>query len=241
MSKNTIITGQYVSLEFTLASLSDRIVGQIIDWLVLNAYLVVIFILMANGLFEEIDSDVAMYIFFALCLPYLLYFLLFEALNHGQTVGKMVMKTRVINQDGTSPTLSQYILRYILLFVDLGIFFVGLLPIMISRYHQRFGDLAAGTIVVSLKRQNVILPTYNFATTGYTPVYPEAQLLTVRQADVLSRVYYHTDAEQRPQLMAQLVDKLRSTFAIEPKTPDNDAFVRRVLDDYYYYCSTIEA
>ena len=41
--------------------------------------------------------------------------------------------------------------------------------------------------------------------------------------------------------LREAYNKLRSTFAIEPKTPDNDAFVRRVLDDYYYYCSTIEA
>ena len=39
MAESGIITGQYVRIQPTVASIGDRIFGQIIDWIVLLSYL----------------------------------------------------------------------------------------------------------------------------------------------------------------------------------------------------------
>ena len=68
----------------------------------------------------------------------------------GQTIGKRVLRLRVVDDQGLRLQFSQIIVRNLLRFVDnLPIFYmVGGLACLISSRAQRLGDLAANTIVV---------------------------------------------------------------------------------------------
>jgi uncharacterized RDD family membrane protein YckC len=67
----------------------------------------------------------------------------------GQTFGMQLFALRIISKDGGPARTSQLFIRGILLIVD-TIFFglVGFLTMICSRYRQRVGDHAAGTLVV---------------------------------------------------------------------------------------------
>ena len=86
----------------------------------------------------------------AIYLPALFYHFLMELFNHGQSVGKMVMRIRVVKKDGTTPGIGDFFMRWLLQLVDLGFSGVGALVILISKNSQRLGDLAAGTMVIQL-------------------------------------------------------------------------------------------
>jgi uncharacterized RDD family membrane protein YckC len=68
----------------------------------------------------------------------------------GQTVGKRVLKLRVMDERGLGLRPSQVIVRNILRAIDsLPIFYVvGGATMVFTRHCQRLGDLAAGTVVV---------------------------------------------------------------------------------------------
>jgi uncharacterized RDD family membrane protein YckC len=69
--------------------------------------------------------------------------------NGGQTFGMQLIGLRVVSKDGGQARTSQLFIRGILLIVDTLFFgLVGFLTIVCSRYRQRVGDHAAGTLVV---------------------------------------------------------------------------------------------
>jgi uncharacterized RDD family membrane protein YckC len=73
-----------------------------------------------------------------------------EWLWRGQTVGKRLLRLRVLDRQGFRLRFSQIVIRNLLRAVDgLPVFYlVGGVACLVSRHAQRLGDLAAGTIVI---------------------------------------------------------------------------------------------
>jgi hypothetical protein len=111
-----------------------------------------------------------------------MYYALMEALNKGQTLGKLALGIRVVNQQGDILTFSQTILRGILLLIDLLLSFgvIGCLFITATRNRQRIGDLAAATLVVEtipIQRKS-LLDNYSEQTLyNRTPEFPNVRFL----------------------------------------------------------------
>lgn len=81
----------------------------------------------------------------------MLYGALFEWIWKGQTVGKRVMKLRVIDERGLSLSKGQIVLRNLFRLVDIlpSLFYlVGGVSCIFTKRCQRLGDIAAGTVVV---------------------------------------------------------------------------------------------
>jgi uncharacterized RDD family membrane protein YckC len=69
--------------------------------------------------------------------------------HNGQTFGMQIFGLRVISKTGTAASTAQLLVRGIFLIVDTLFFgLVGFITIVCSRYRQRVGDHAAGTLVV---------------------------------------------------------------------------------------------
>jgi uncharacterized RDD family membrane protein YckC len=83
-----------------------------------------------------------------------LYFVLFEWLGNGQTVGKRMFGLRVIAEDGAPAGFTAVLTRNLIRVIDFlpGFYGAGLLAIVISPKSQRLGDMAAGTYVVRAPR-----------------------------------------------------------------------------------------
>ncbi len=72
----------------------------------------------------------------------------------GQTVGKRVMRLRVVDSRGLRLEPSQVIVRNLMRFLDTLplLYLVGGVACVLNRHRQRLGDIAAGTVVVRSPR-----------------------------------------------------------------------------------------
>ena len=78
------------------------------------------------------------------------YGIVLEWFWRGQTLGKRLLRLRVLDAQGLRLQFSQVVVRNLLRFVDSlpALYMVGGLTCLISRQAQRLGDIAANTIVV---------------------------------------------------------------------------------------------
>ena len=227
MAEKNIVTGQYVRIHQTPASVGERMLAQIIDWVIQLGYIV---------LWVYISPHLStLQAILLVVLPVLFYCPLCEIFTGGQTLGKRLVKLRVIMADGTLPSLSAFLLRWLLMIADgptLGC--IGVLVMILNRNNQRFGDMAAGTLVVKLQSYSKIqvsLDEYDYLTEGYRPTYPQASDLSLEQIDVITRAL---DSEQ-PERITQLSQKVQQLLSITRREPSDDSFLRRILRDYQYY------
>lgn len=236
MSVSEIVTGQFVRISQTPAGVGDRIVARAIDMVVIVLYVVSMVYLLAGWMsgMNDVEAVLTVLVVF---LPAVFYSFILETFNHGRTVGKMLMKTRVVKADGSTPGVGDYLLRWVLLLVDLHLGSIGLLAIIFTRYNRRFGDIAAGTLVIKVqdyKRLHISLDEFGYARRDYRPVYPEAARLSLRQADVISKTLYGSENYNEVQA-ARLSAKIQELFSITRRESDDTAFLVTLLHDYQYY------
>lgn len=116
MAESTIITGQFVRISQTPASIGERLIALAIDYILLGFY-----VFSTLALFSRIHlpSDFTMLFFFTIVyLPVLLYAFLCEMFNQGQSFGKRLMNIRVVKADGSTPGIGSYLLRWLLFPID---------------------------------------------------------------------------------------------------------------------------
>ena len=97
MTQLSINTTQNVNINFTAASVGDRIFAQLLDILVMIAYAVVVGVLLdITGLsttIEAMDTWSVMGAYGIIYSPIMFYTIVQESLWEGQTIGKRIMKT----------------------------------------------------------------------------------------------------------------------------------------------------
>ena len=227
MAEKSIVTGQYVRIQQTPASVGERMLAQLIDWGLQVGYIVL------WNRFGPSLSTLPMIIL--VILPAVFYCPLCEMFTGGQTLGKWLVKLRVIMADGTLPSPTAYLLRWLLMIADgplLGC--IGVLVMILNRNNQRFGDMAAGTLVVKLRSYSKIqvsLDEYDYLTEGYRPFYPQASDLSLEQIDIITRTL---DTNQ-PERYAQLSQKVQQLLSVTRREPTDESFLRRIVRDYQYY------
>jgi uncharacterized RDD family membrane protein YckC len=108
MHQIAINTTQNVELNFNLASIGQRFLAQLIDFVIKSAYYLVVF-LMAERIFnfDEMDQWSVIGIFSVLMLPMMFYTLFFESLFEGQTLGKKALRIKVLKIDGYQAGLGE--------------------------------------------------------------------------------------------------------------------------------------
>lgn len=236
MAESDIITGQYVQICQTPASIGERIGAQLIDWIVLlgYGYTVTWFISMlpstAGGATFLIELLLVV-------LPILFYCPLCEQLNHGQTLGKQLLRLRVVRKDGSPATLGCSLLRWLLFIADGPLLsFVGVLVILLTPHRQRLGDLAAGTLVIRIDSYNKIqvsLDEFSHLSRDYHPVYPQAADLSLEQVNLISKTLLLDDDDPRVHALAAKVQQVLGIS--QHKESDDHAFLWRLQRDYQFY------
>lgn len=235
MANSGIITGQYVRIRQTPASIGDRILAQIIDWIIIACYITA---MNWTGSISGLSVfNITWFYFLTVLLPVLCYCPLCEMLNSGQTVGKWLLKTRVVKTDGSQPGIGAYLLRWLLFIVDGPMLSgAGLLVMMLNDRRQRLGDLAAGTMVIKLQnyhRMKVSLSEYSYLSNNYRPTYPQASDLSLEQAELINETAQLADDDPRIHALAA---KVKQTLGIEARANHNDSlFLYIIARDYRYY------
>lgn len=238
MAETSIITGQYVRISQTPASIGERFVALLIDYVLIVLYVYAMIELLDSSFIWAIDRDWRRVIGVSTFLPVLFYSFLCESFNQGQSPGKKLMKLRVTKLDGSSPGIGAYLLRWLLFPIDgpmLG--GIGLLFALLTKNRQRIGDLAAGTMVIREKEYRKIqvsLDEFDYLTKDYHPSYPQAADLTLEQINLISRTLSsaHKDRSRR---IGQLSDKVCEVMSVTPREENREKFLQTVLRDYQYY------
>ena len=141
-----ILSSQGIRIEQEPASLAARLFAFAIDFLLMVVAVIVLYNMVDAGMFAFMNSELAY--FLAFFLPYL-YPLVYETMASGQTIGKKLLNIRVVTLDGGGPKMTSFILRWLMLPIDVfGSMGIGPLCVFFTKHQQRLGDLVSGTWVV---------------------------------------------------------------------------------------------
>jgi len=234
MDNIRIQTTQNVDINYELASIGDRILAALLDRLFFAAYILLIFLL-NSAMNWFLLSSIAMTVI--LSLPLFLYHLLFEIFFDGRSLGKMIMKIKVVKIDGTQPTFGAYILRWLLRIIDTLLFSgaIAILAIFLSGKGQRVGDMAAGTTVIRLKqRVNLNDTILTKPKPNYTIVFSEVSKLSDQDIAIIKEVIEASIKSNNHAAIEKLAQKTKTIMGVTPQMP-NAQFLTIVIQDYNHY------
>jgi uncharacterized RDD family membrane protein YckC len=125
----------------------------------------------------------------AVVLGWALYYYFALESGGGQTLGKKLLKLRVVRADGRPAGMGEIAVRTILRVVDgIGMYIVGLIVMLVTgERRQRIGDLAASTIVVDASAPPA---------TVAPPAVPDAEVERVDEAEAEEEAVDGLDADQ---------------------------------------------
>lgn len=232
-----ITTTQNVTIQYELASLRDRVVAFIIDFLLVCVALMIIFLIFSSAFGFERGN----FFEYLISIPTILFYtLLFEYFNDGQTPGKLAIGIKVIKLDGKSPTFSDYLTRWAFRSVDiyLSIGSIAALLISSSDKGQRLGDITANTTLIKI-RFNLRFSLEDIESIStleeYEPKYPEVRRLNEEDLLLIKEVIiqvqrYPNKAHLKVQndLVADLIQKLE----LDEVPNDNIVFLKTLIKDY---------
>lgn len=156
MSKtNTLLirTPEGVVFSQQLAGPVPRFLAWVLDFFCIAGMMILVN--MVLGFVMVISQDLAMALallaFFVLSIGY---GIVMEWWWRGQTIGKRVLRLRVVDAGGLRLQFHQIVIRNLLRFVDSlpFVYLVGGIACLVSRRAQRLGDLAANTVVIRIPR-----------------------------------------------------------------------------------------
>jgi uncharacterized RDD family membrane protein YckC len=243
MSELTINTTQNVNINFTAASIGHRLSANILDWIIKGAYVFVIFYVffywcgigkLMNGMDDWSKFAFVLFFFF----PVLIYSIVLEAIFEGQTIGKKIMKLKVVKIDGYGANFGDYLMRWIFKLIDNNISMgvVGLISMAVSEKIQRLGDMAAGTAVISL-RNNISINSTILMNLGeyYIPTYPQVIKLSDNDIRIIFDTYSVAKIKGDYDTMQKLKAKIEAVTGIKNQSGGASDFIKIILKDYNYY------
>lgn len=223
-------TTQNVLIDYPVASIGDRILGHLIDRLILIAYSVAVVAALA-------DRDVDLWYLWLLLLgiPWMFYSLLFEVFMNGQTPGKQLMKIKVMRLNGTPATVGDFLLRWIFSLVDFYILSgaIALVAVAIGGKGQRIGDMVAGTTVVKLIEQHEISAKEVFvaAEETHVPTFTQVTQLSDKDIELIQRALEVNRDQGNGQPVMVITEKIKMLLGIQTDLPPVK-FLYTIIKDY---------
>lgn len=242
MSQLTINTTQNVTINFTAASVGERIGAHLIDMVLKIAYCLVLYGIIFTSVLEKIIRTFDDYTVIALSvltfLPVLFYSFVLEALLEGQTLGKKLLKIKVVKLDGYQASFGDYLIRWLFCAIDTLLFwgFIGLITMVSNKKTQRLGDISAGTAVITLKNNisisNTILEEIGVT---YLPIYPLVIKLSDNDVRIIKETFTNAVAKNDFEMIDRLQTKITTVTGIKNQSGNSSDFIRTVLKDYNFY------
>lgn len=243
MSELSINTTQNVIINFTAATVGERIGASVIDLLIKSAYVIVVFYIFFYwfGMSEKLDamdgfSAIAIVTLFF--FPVMIYSVTLESIFEGQSFGKKLMKTKVVKIDGYQASFADYLVRWMFRLIE-GYYIlagIGLIAIATSKKTQRLGDMAAGTAVITLKNKisinNTILEDIG---DQYVPIYPLVIKLSDNDMRIIKDTFLLAKSKNDVETIAKLRQKIESVTGIVNQSGNSNDFIKTVLKDYNFY------
>ena len=223
-------TTQNVFIEYPLASVGERIVAYLIDWIILIFYTIAIVAVLST-----IEVEVWYIWLILIGVPMLFFSLLFEIFMNGQTPGKFAMKIKVVRLDGTPPAIGDYLMRWIFSFIDFYMLSGAVAVVIIAAggKGQRLGDVVAGTSVVKLVEHHQITTQHVFVPVEeqYVPTFAQVVNLTEKDIDLIQRALDVNREQGNIQPVLIITDKIKALLNIQTDLPPVK-FLYTIIKDY---------
>lgn len=231
-----VATPERVSMSLPVAGIGPRVLAYLVDVGLLFAFWTVVYfglsLLVSDmlGAFQSLAGLVQVLLVVGVFATQWVYWTAAEVITHGQSLGKKVLRIRVVRADGSPVTFLDSALRNLARAVDflpVG-YALGLLTMLVNVQHRRLGDWLAGTVLI---REEAIdldryvaapaaeaaivdaLPVIDTTPTGGARLSSEEVQLVVDYLDRAPQLW----PEPRRKLGEQLVDRV-SAGALDPES-----------------------
>ena len=248
-----------IELEFEVPEFFKRLLALVIDMVVQYFYIrIAIEIYKSIGSADDPIGGIALTLF----LPVMTYHLILEITLNGQSIGKKVMGLRVVDEMGGKPSISQFLIRWLLRVSDLWIvillilvfsllaggnseqLFIVLLGlaflttdivlVVASPKGQRIGDLLAKTIIISVRTKGNIEETvFQEVADNYVPSYHQIMQLSDKDINAIKSILETARKKGDYNMAEAAAAKIKSHLKIESDMPAFD-FLDVLLKDYNY-------
>jgi uncharacterized RDD family membrane protein YckC len=265
-----IKTAQNVNINFTVATIGQRLSAFLLDNIMKLTYLLVVYYVFDFQAVERLfsgDNWTVQAVGILVLIPVTFYSLYTEILLDGQTIGKKLLHIKVLNVDGFKPAVTDYIMRWFLRIVDFNLFIllavyayslglenenllmgtlfvggklIGLLLIMYTDKQQRFGDIIANTIVISLKDETKFSETIlETISDTYIPTYPTVIKLSDNDVRIIKNTFQTASKLDDYETLIKLRSKILEVTQIKSRHSSDTEFIDTVLKDYNYYTQSM--
>lgn len=176
---------------------------------------------------------------------------------NGQSIGKKIMRIKVISIDGYKPDFSQYINRWVFRLLDTGMItvivfgmftnawlyasiflianIVSMVVVFTTTANQRIGDLVSGTTVIDLKSSTELTDTIytEVEEKNYQVIYPQVIKLSDRDMSIIKHALTNASKTNDYQYLNNLSIKVKSVLGIR-NDDEGHIFLYQVIRDYTY-------
>jgi len=256
MSIIQIATPFNIDIEFEIAEFHKRLLAYIIDFFIIILYMIAMLYVLYGGMeLNARDESLGGFVILIILLPMLFYTLFTELWLNGQTIGKKILKIRVVSLDGGEATLGQSLLRWFLRFYEWGFIFTTLfygqiyagflilllggittiIIIAVTTNNQRLGDLVAGTVVVNTRSQLTVNDTIfmEINKTDYKVMFPDVMRLSDRDINTIKGVVTQAGKSGNYEMCNRVAMKVKDVLKIQTNMHP-DQFLDKLLEDYNY-------
>jgi len=244
MDHISVITTQNITIDYDVAGVGERIAARIIDFAIFIAIYILFSIIIASvGLVFDQSAMLVLLVVYGILFVF--YDLLCETLFNGQSIGKRVLKIKVISLDGYQPSLGQYFLRWLFRFVDFTITAQvgGLICVAISPNKQRIGDLVAGTTLIKTQPRTSLeaIAFRPQEDENYVPIITEVGTLSDDDISLVHEVLHNFNRSGNNMLVYKMATKVQEVMQIKiPDGMNELQFLQQLIKDYNYLTSRSE-
>jgi uncharacterized RDD family membrane protein YckC len=242
----TIKTPEGIAFSLQLAGPITRFSAWSIDVMAISVVVSVLqIVLVFIGILSmDLAYAIAILMYFAVTIGYRIFF---EWYWQGQTLGKKLLRLRVMDEQGLRLQFSQVVIRNLMRAVDSlpGLYLIGGLICLFSKRAQRLGDFVANTIVVGNPR--ILEPDLGQLFEGKFNSFQNYPHLEARlrqrvsppEAQIALQALLRRD-ELEPQARVELFHDIASYFKDIVKFPQevtegisDEQYIRNVVDALY--------
>lgn len=232
-----ITTSQNIDIDYEVAGLGERILARLIDLAIFILILILgSFVGSLTNWFGNsgLETIIAVIIYAAL---FVFYDLVFEVFMDGQSIGKRIMKIKVISLDGGQARVGQYFMRWLFRIVDFLLTWPGLVALIaaaVNEKTQRVGDMVAGTILIRTTPRTqinsiVFMPSYE----GYQPVFKQAGQLNDKDVELIHEIINAYMKSGNNVVVYNMAQRVKEHLNVVPPNGMNDMlFLQTVIKDY---------